>query len=236
MAQSYNDQVASQNVAIPQQSEGQPVQYQPQLAQQQYSQQPDAQQQQPYSQQPQEYYQQQPQQYGQPQTYAQPQTPGNAVTGFNTASINRVVTSIDGVLRIVEWLLSLIAFSVMANLTVASAFQFLVAANVIIWLWTMVMLVFYLLDLGGKNPKMHLVELIGDCVLVIFAFAASVATAVKCNSTLCLDPVLTTSFCELSVKFCTGTSQPQAADAFAFLTFFALCGSIFIDIKKWRDK
>jgi len=201
-------------------------QYGQQQYPQQYSQ--HGQEQQAY---PQEYNQNPNQQYigGQPaapQTYSTAQQSSNdAATGCNGASFRRVLTSPDGILRMVEWLFAVISFGAMADQTGYSSFsqfQFAVAAGVLLWIWTMVQLTFYIFDLAGKNPMLHLVEFAGDAVLAIFEFAAGIAVAAKCNQTIG------------SHAGCTGVHKPQASAAFAFLAFFALLGSLFFDFKKWR--
>jgi len=208
-----------------------PQQQQPsseQYGQQQYPQQYEQQQQQ----------QQYPQQYDQspqyiggqpapPQTYSQPQPGQSKASGLSGESFKRVLTSPDGILRLVEWLFALISFATMASATGYSSFyssfsqfQFLVAAGVITWIWTMAMLTFYIFDLASKNPVLYLVELAGDFVLVVFEFAAGVASAAECNTHNGL--------------LCDGVGDAKAAIAFAFLTFFALLGSMFFDWKKYR--
>jgi len=204
-----------------------PQQQQPsseQYGQQQYPQQYEQQQQQ----------QQYPQQYDQspqyiggqpapPQTYSQPQPGQSKASGLSGESFKRVLTSPDGILRLVEWLFALISFATMASATGYSSFsqfQFLVAAGVITWIWTMAMLTFYIFDLASKNPVLYLVELAGDFVLVVFEFAAGVASAAECNTRNGL--------------LCDGVGDAKAAIAFAFLTFFVLLGSMFFDWKKYR--
>jgi len=143
-------------------------------------------------------------------------------TGCNLESIQRVVTSPDGVLRLFELLFAIVSFGAMAdepNYTVASEFKFLVAAGVLTFLWTLVMLTFYVFDLASSAPLIFVVEMVGDFVLIVFEFAAGVASAHKCNE---------------SIPGTSGQSKPKAAAAFAFLLFFALLGSLFFGYKKWQ--
>jgi len=162
-----------------------------------------------------------------PQTYSTAQqSSGDVATGCSGASFRRVLTSPDGILRLVEWLFAVISFGAMADYTYFSSisqFQFAVAAGVLLWLWTMVQLTFYIFDLAGKNPMLHIVEFAGDAVLTIFEFAAGCAVAAKCNQKMFGGSSL-----------CSSLHKPQASAAFAFLAFFALLGSLFFDFKKWR--
>jgi len=205
-----------------------------QYGQQQYPQQ--------YEQQPQQ--QQYPQQYEQspqyiggqpapPQTYSQAQPGQSKATGLSGESFKRVLTSPDGILRLVEWLFALISFATMASASGYSSFsqfQFLVAAGVITWIWTMAMLTYYIFDLASKNAILHLVELAGDFVVVVFEFAAGVAAAAECNT----HPCSITGVPVCDSLLCDGVGDAKAGIAFAFLTFFALLGSMFFDWKKYR--
>jgi hypothetical protein len=172
---------------------------------------------------------------GQPATsYAQPvPTQQNAgAVGCNTASFKRVVTSPDGILRLLEWLLTVISFACMADLkgySTYSEFEFLVAAGVLAWLWTMVMLTCYIFDFHSTKPVLNLVEFVGDLLWAFFEFVAGVASAARCNKTFEI-PIL-----NISQKTCEGVDKPKAAAAFAFLACFALLGSAFFSFKKWRS-
>jgi len=202
--------------------------------------QPDPTQGQPYGQ-PQAYGQQSygETQYigGQPATsYAQPvaSSQNQVATGCNGASIKRVCTSPDGILRLLEWLLTVISFGAMSDQTGYSnfsEFQFLVAAGVLAWLWTMVMLTFYIFDMHATKPVLNLVEFVGDLLWAFFEFVAGIAAAARCNKTVFTDPVTGTTYHTCDHE----ADKAKAGTAFAFLACFALMGSAFFSYKKWRS-
>jgi len=163
--------------------------------------------------------------------YVAPPAAANVATGCNGAAIKRVVTSPDGILRLLEWLLAVISFGAMSNTSFysqQSSFQFLVAAGVLAWLWTMFMLFTYIFDIHSSKPIFNLVEFLGDLLWAFFEFVAGIAAAAQCNKTI---PTTTISYCDGSAY----GSKPKAAAAFAFLCCFTLLGSAFFSFKKWRS-
>jgi len=206
MQQYPQDTTSMQDVNVQQEP---PAYGQPEYGQQQV----------PYGQQ-QAGYGQQPAYIGGPSASPAPPTQTSSVaSGCNGASFKRVLTSPDGILRCVEWLFAVISFGAMADQSgydQFSEFQFLVAAGVLTWLWTMAMLSCYIFDLAGSNPILNLVEFAGDCLWALFEFVAGIVAAKKCNDYSC------------------SVGKIQAAAAFAFLCFFALLGSAFFSYKKWR--
>jgi len=145
----------------------------------------------------------------------------------NLGAYKRVFTSPQGICRAVEWLFAVIAFGTMADLTgydSVSEFKWDVAANVIIWVYVFVMLFTYVLKAQWPSLK-HLVELILDGVMFVFAFAAGIAVAKKCD-----EDVFGKKLCDY-----TGGDKARASAAFSFLGAFVLCVSAFFSFTRWRN-
>jgi len=92
-----------------------------------------------------------------------------------------------GILRITEWWFSLLMFSLMADVpgySTFSAFQFIVAAGVIAWVYTMAMMAIYIWKgrVEGGFPYMHFLEFFMDLTLTLFMFCGGIAAAARCNS------------------------------------------------------
>lgn len=115
-----------------------------------------------------------------------------------------------GMLRLVTFLLSLISFACGAAFPhSAGAFNFLIAANVLAWLYTIGMIFAYgfrkkLETMCGVMP---MVEFAGDGILALFTFIAAATSASLCNNDWSSE--------------CNKEGVIGGAIAFSFLTAFA---------------
>ena len=100
-------------------------------------------------------------------------------------------------------------------------FKFLVALFVIYWLFTLFAMAAYLLQ---KVPP-PVTEFLCYTVFNILLFAAFMASATECNTTI-VDPVY---------PVCKRATGAKAAVAFAFMTWLAVCVSMIFTFKEWRD-
>jgi hypothetical protein len=120
-----------------------------------------------------------------------------------------------GILRIIVFFTSLIAFACMANAPFYdwhSSFEFLLAANVLTWLYTLFIIIAYVFrrQIETKCGYMPMVELVCDGIFFVFTFIAACTSAAKCDG--------------VYSSLCSHYGEAPAAIAFSFLTSFALIG------------
>jgi hypothetical protein len=122
-----------------------------------------------------------------------------------------------GILRLVEILFAIIAFATMADQTgfdSVSEFQFVVAANVLAFIFAFILLLVYIFQ--DKVDLMCLytpiIELVGDGILTLLLFIAGIASAVKCSKSVATGPNSDTTICKTY-------NLVAASVAFTFLTF-----------------
>lgn len=148
-------------------------------------------------------------------------------------------TSPPGILRVVEWFCALITFATIvdaspkvgsASYSDYSEWEYAVAIGILVWLYSMVMMVAMLFDLYAMVAPLGLIELACDAVFAFLMFVAGIAAAARCNTDVGGAGVL---------KYCDDDafgSKPRAGAAFAFLTSFALMGSAFFSFQAYRNK
>lgn len=156
-------------------------------------------------------------------------------TGFTPASAKRVFMSPPGILRAVEWFLALILFATIVDSSTKgisyseqSEFEYGVAIGILVWLYTMAMMVVMLLDLYASISILPLAELGADAIFCFLSFVAGIAVAARCNTEIGNSG---------GIKYCDGVAygdKPRAGAAFGFLLSFALAGSAFFSVKRYQ--
>lgn len=140
----------------------------------------------------------------------------------------RLLFQPEGLLRLLEILLAIIAFGSMSDYPKYSeygAFKFLVASGVLTFLWILFILVATVINLHAQYPVLNFGEFMMDLIWIFFNFVAFSVAADKCGS---YDAVTKETICDEHNK-------PKAAAAFSFLVAFGLLGSAFFSFKKWRS-
>jgi|TARA_B110000977_G_scaffold21136_1_gene25226 hypothetical protein len=100
-------------------------------------------------------------------------------------------------------------------------FKYTVAIFVLYWIFTLLAMGSYLLQ---KVPP-PVTEFGAYTVFNVLMFAAFVASATECNTTI-VDP---------EYPVCKRATGAKAAVAFSFLTWAATCVSMLFTFKEWRD-
>jgi len=150
-------------------------------------------------------------------------------TGLNTESLIRVFTSLQGILRVVEWFFAVIAFGAMADQTgydTQDSLKYLVAVCVMTWMRPWFLSPSYIFDLHSKYPALNLVEFVADVFFAFMDMIAGIAVAAFCNEKISIPGG--------SVKKCENADKPKAAAAFAFLLAFTLIVSAYLSFRKYK--
>lgn len=124
-----------------------------------------------------------------------------------------------GVTRLIIFFCSLLGFSIMASFSfyeAAGPWKFVVAANVIAWLYSMAMIgaYFFRKRVDACFPDLPIVEFGMDGILLLLTFVAAVTAAAKCNGG------------DEYEAACTNDKASHAGIAFTFLNAFAFVAAI----------
>ena len=127
------------------------------------------------------------------------------------------LSSPRGVLRLIGLLFSIIAFATMADVTgfgQESSFGYLVAANVLAFIWCFVIILIYIFQSEVDLICLYtpIIELVGDGLLVLLLIIAGCAAAVKCTESQPTQNGGTSTFCSYYPNI-------AASVAFTFLNF-----------------
>lgn len=176
----------------------------------------------------------------QPAAGAQPAAAAGE-TGLTPGSLKRVFTSPPGILRAVEFFCAMITFSAIVDASVDgnsdasysdySEWEYAVAIGILVWLYSMFMMVAMLFDLYAMIAPLGLIELGADALFAFLMFVAGIAAAARCDTKI--------GAAGGGLKYCDSDafgSGPRAGAAFAFLTSFALMGSAFFSLQAHRNK
>jgi len=130
------------------------------------------------------------------------------------------IASFLGILRIIQWVFSLIAFACMAGrdtsqVPLDAASAYLLAVNVIIFVYTSVLLVLYLMNRLGLSP---LWEFTLDFALWFAILGSASVVAGECNT-----------FCNSSFK---GNGALLASIVFSFFVMLAFVPSTWLNYRK----
>ncbi len=136
------------------------------------------------------------------------------------------IKSPKGIVRLVLWFFSLLAFSIMASFKYykgSGPWEFVVAANVLAWLCSTAFIAIYYfrdrvdrIDFCANFP---IIEFALDGVLFLLTFVAACTAASKCAA----------SGWNL---LCDDDTHSKGGIAFSFLTAFTYVGAIFLS---WRE-
>jgi len=192
-----------------------------------------------------------------PAVYAQPQAASQAATaappdavGCNLNSMKRVFFSAPGALRLLEWLFAIIAFGAMAdqahmdpdfgNATqdgtrMTGSGKFVIAMGVLVFVYTMAVIVLNLFDVHSTRPFLLLFELVTDALFGLLCFIAGIAAGARRNDK---SPQSDIKFCDTYTVPATGkdykADNAKAAVAFIFFASFCLFASTFFSYRRYR--
>lgn len=135
-----------------------------------------------------------------------------------------------GILRLVEIVFAIIAFATMADengFSAFSQFSYLVAANVIAFVWAFFIVLVYIFQDKVDNACLYtpIVELVTDGIVTLLVFAAGCAAATKCNDKIDLGPF------GGSTTICKESGHVTASVVFTFFTFLLFAVSTFLSYR-----
>lgn len=157
--------------------------------------------------------------------------------------------------RLVAWFTSMIAFSTAAHASGTdeatalkalgykwSTYEFIQAANIMLWLWSMLIIADTALGLRQKKPGLPWgkVQFAVDAVLTFFVFIAFIAGAAElnksvCTTTSCMDMW---DFCKFAKNRGSDITCPAhelaAGVAFSFFATVAMSGATLFSFKDFK--
>lgn len=140
--------------------------------------------------------------------------------------MKKVLSSKDGVCRVFQWLLALIAFASMAsqdNYDHYSSFKFLVFVGVMVWLITPALLVSDLFQLAHRYDMLDLARIGYDSLFAFWSFSAAVAVAAKCSGKF-----------DDGSTVCSTAKKARTAAAFMFLVCFLFFATLVLSWSRYK--
>ena len=129
-----------------------------------------------------------------------------------------------GILRIVIWFFSLLAFAIMSSFPYyesAGPFKFVIAANVLAWVYSLVLIFLYLFrkKVDTVCIELPVVEFVLDAILMVLTLIAGITAAAQCGKTY-------------YKAACDAETTSKGGIAFSFLTSFLFMAAVFLS---WKE-